>query len=80
MKFSNRAITLSAAVISLSIGIAVGSAFSFPNANAASQSNFELTGTLSVPGVGNPLKRIEDKEEGVICYMFPSGMFSCVKK
>jgi hypothetical protein len=81
MKFSNRAITLSAAVVvSLGIGIAIGTTFSFPNANAESK-GFMLTGTLDVPGMNHAINRVEDKETGIVCYYYPKGMvFSCASK
>jgi hypothetical protein len=48
MKFSNRTSTLSAAaLVRLGIGILVGTAISFPSANAASN-GFVLTGALDV--------------------------------
>ena len=79
MKLSNRSITLSAtAIVSLGIGIAVGSTFSFPSANAVTPSantpgagtvatSFVQTGSLSLPG-GGTATRIVDNEYGIVCY------------
>ena len=83
MKRSSRTISLSiATIIGIAIGVAIATAF--PMANAASQSGFVITGTLSLPGVpaaSGAINRIEDKEAGVICYQFAQGgLVSCVKK
>jgi hypothetical protein len=90
MKLLNRAVPLSVAtIIGVIVGIAIATTFSFPSANAAPQSGFVLTGVLSIPGSellagdrrGAPVNRIEDKEAGVICYMWEKGfVLGCVKK
>ena len=78
----NRFVTLSTtAIASLNIGVAVGSNFSFPSANAVTPSanpastspnpvstSFVQTGSLSLPGRGSAT-RIVDNEYGIVCYM-----------
>jgi threonine dehydratase len=46
----------------------------------AQQSAFKVTGSLALPGLGASLSRMEDEEAGVVCYVAPSGFFSCLKK
>lgn len=81
MKLSNRVVPLSvAAIIGVFVGIAIAPALPFPSANAASQSGFVLTGTLSVPGQGYSLNRVEDKETGIVCYTYRDLLTCATKK
>jgi hypothetical protein len=42
---------------------------------------FAVTGSLAIPGQGSAMMtRLEDRETGIVCYMAPTGFFSCAAK
>ena len=68
--------TFVGAIAGVSAGLVCGTLLS--SASAAGNS-FVATGNLTLPGTQDIIKRIEDKDAGVICYT--AGItFSCVKK
>lgn len=81
MMISSTTLKLTAAVVtSFAIGISLGSSFSVSSAKAASTA-FAVTGKLTIPGYPEDFaERLEDKETGTVCYLFPGIGVSCVKK
>ena len=81
ISLSQKVSLIVAAGLMLSIGVGVGT-FGFSRSAQAGPSSFVQTGTLDMPGPSGPVSRFEDKETGIVCYLFARSQVTlgCAKK